>query len=192
MAQMERNVNLEEIDSDALFGIDALKGQSILQKILFFTCLGLGIIANVCMPMFLNTPRAVCVLIFLGLIMIGIAFGCNYTQDMTYGQYLYCYFFKPVKILRYESTEDIVRIKKKAEELKKEEELQRRKEKNADPRAQKKLLIRLLVFVLVMAVAVISVIIYVRLIRPESYHHEVIIEEEVDVEREEQTEILAE
>ena len=25
MAQMERNVNLEEIDSDALFGIDALK-----------------------------------------------------------------------------------------------------------------------------------------------------------------------
>ena len=192
MAQMERNVNLEEIDSDALFGIDALKGQSILQKILFFACLGLGIIANVCMPMFLNTPRAVCVLIFLGLIMIGIAFGCNYTQDMTYGQYLYCYFFKPVKILRYESTEDIVRIKKKAEELKKEEELQRRKEKNADPRAQKKLLIRLLVFVLVMAVAVISVLIYVRLIRPESYHHEVIIEEEVDVEREEQTEILAE
>lgn len=37
MAQMERNVNLEEIDSDALFGIDALKGQSILQKIIFFT-----------------------------------------------------------------------------------------------------------------------------------------------------------
>ncbi len=184
MAQMERNVNLEEIDSDALFGIDALKGQSILQKILFFACLGLGIIANVCMPMFLNTPRAVCVLIFLGLIMIGIAFGCNYTQDMTYGQYLYCYFFKPVKTLRYESTEDIVRIKKKAEELKKEEELQRRKEKNADPKAQKKLLIKLLVFVLVMAAAVISVLIYVRMIRPKSYHHEVIIEEEVELEQE--------
>ena len=47
MAQMERNVNLEEIDSDALFGIDALKGQSILQKIIFFTCLGAGIVANV-------------------------------------------------------------------------------------------------------------------------------------------------
>ena len=36
MAQMNRNVNLEEIDSDALFGIDALKNQSILQKIVFF------------------------------------------------------------------------------------------------------------------------------------------------------------
>ena len=33
MAQMNRNVNLEEIDSDALFGIDALKNQSLLQKI---------------------------------------------------------------------------------------------------------------------------------------------------------------
>lgn len=64
MAQMERNVNLEEIDSDALFGIDALKGQSILQKIIFFTCLGVGIVANVCMPMFLGTPRAVCIFIF--------------------------------------------------------------------------------------------------------------------------------
>lgn len=59
MVQMERNVNLEEIDSDALFGIDALKGQSLLQKIIFFSCLLLGIVANVCMPMFLHTPRAV-------------------------------------------------------------------------------------------------------------------------------------
>ena len=36
MAQMNRNVNLEEIDADALFGIDALKNQTILQKIAFF------------------------------------------------------------------------------------------------------------------------------------------------------------
>ena len=36
MAQMNRNVNLEEIDSDALFGIDALKNQSINKKIIFF------------------------------------------------------------------------------------------------------------------------------------------------------------
>ena len=29
MAQMKRNVNLEEIDSDALFGISALKNQTV-------------------------------------------------------------------------------------------------------------------------------------------------------------------
>ena len=58
MAQMERNVNLEEIDSDALFGIDALKGQSLVQRIVFFGCLSAGILINVCLPMFLGTPRA--------------------------------------------------------------------------------------------------------------------------------------
>ena len=64
MAQMERNVNLEEIDADALFGIDALKGQSLLQKLIFFGCLSAGILINVCLPMFLKVPRAVCVLLF--------------------------------------------------------------------------------------------------------------------------------
>ena len=37
MAQMNRNVNLEEIDSDALFGIEALKNQTLVQKLVFFT-----------------------------------------------------------------------------------------------------------------------------------------------------------
>lgn len=36
MAQMNRNVNLEEIDSDALFGIEALKNQTLVQKLVFF------------------------------------------------------------------------------------------------------------------------------------------------------------
>ena len=57
MAQMNRNVNLEEIDSDALFGIDALKNQSILQKIVFFGCLIIGVLLNVLLPLFFETPR---------------------------------------------------------------------------------------------------------------------------------------
>ena len=180
MAQMERNVNLEEIDADALFGIDALKGQSILQKLIFFCCLLTGIVANVCMPMFLHTPRVVCVFIFLGCILVGIAFGCNYTEDLTYVKYLYCYFFKPVKTLRYESTEDIELIKKRAEELKKEEDLLLKRERNANPREQRKLLVRLLVFVLVIAILLLSALVYVKAVKPKSYHHEVIMEEQVE------------
>ena len=180
MAQMERNVNLEEIDADALFGIDALKGQSILQKLIFFCCLLAGIVANVCMPMFLHTPRVVCVFIFLGCILVGIAFGCNYTEDLTYGKYLYCYFIKPVKTLRYESTEDIELIKKRAEELKKEEDLLLKRERNANPREQRKLLVRLLAFVLVMAILLLSALVYVKAVKPKSYHHEVIMEEQIE------------
>ena len=64
MAQMNRNVNLEEIDSDALFGIDALKNQSILQKIVFFGCLIIGVLLNVLLPLFFETPRILCVVWF--------------------------------------------------------------------------------------------------------------------------------
>ncbi len=182
MAQMERNVNLEEIDTDALFGIDALKGQSLLQKIIFFTCLLLGILANVFMPMFLGTPRAVCIFIFLGLILTGIAFGCNYTQDLTYGKYICCFLFRKPKVLKYESSEDIGNIKKRALELKREEEMLLKRERAADPKAQKRLLIKLIVFLTVMVIAVISALVYVKTMRKTSYHHKVLIKEE-EVER---------
>lgn len=132
------------------------------------------------MPMFLHTPRVVCVFLFLGCILVGIAFGCNYTEDLTYGKYLYCYFFKPVKTLRYESTEDIELIKKRAEELKKEEDLLLKRERNADPKAQRKLLVRLLAFVLIMVILLLSALVYVKAVKPKSYHHEVIMEEQVE------------
>ena len=106
MAQMNRNVNLEEIDSDALFGIDALKNQSILQKIVFFGCVIAGVLVNVLLPLYFETPRIVCILIFLGLLLVGVAIGCNYTEDMTYGKYMFYFFFKPTTPLFYESTED--------------------------------------------------------------------------------------
>ena len=86
MAQMNRNVNLEEIDSDALFGIDALKNQSILQKIVFFGCLIIGVLLHVLLPLFFETPRILCVALFLGLLLIGVAFGCNSTEALAYGQ----------------------------------------------------------------------------------------------------------
>ena len=113
-------------------------------------------------------------------ILVGIAFGCNYTEDLTYGKYLYCYFFKPVKTLRYESTEDIELIKKRAEKLKKEEDLLLKRERNANPREQRKLLVRLLAFVLVMAILLLSALVYVKAVKPKRYHHEVIMEEQVE------------
>lgn len=160
MPQMNRNVNLEEIDSDALFGIDAFTNQTFIQKVVFFGCVLLGVAANVCMPIFLETPRLACIALFLGLLMVGIAFGCNYTEDMTYGKYLYYFFFKPSKHLLYESTEDVERMKKKAEEIKKEEEMKLARQKAADPKAQRALLIKVIAFVLVMVIVVASTFIY--------------------------------
>lgn len=179
MAQMERNVNLEEIDSDALFGIDALKHQTVFQKIVFLGSLGLGVIANVALPLIFKTPRIACIFIFLALIVIGVAVGCNYTQDMTYGKYVYYYFFKPVKTLPFESTEDVELIRKKGKELKAKEEEYLRRQRSADPEAQKKLLRKIGIFILVIVLVIGGALIY-KSVKPKSMHHEAVLEEELD------------
>lgn len=156
MAQMNRNVNLEEIDSDALFGIDALKNQTIFQKIIFFGCVLIGVVANVAMPLIWETPRLVCIFVFMFFLLIGVAFGCNYTEDMTYGKYLYYFFFKPSKDLVFKSTEDIKLVKIRAREIRKEEEMTLNRKKQAEPEAQRKLLIKLVAFVVILAVVLIG------------------------------------
>ena len=180
MAQMNRNVNLEEIDSDVLFGIDALKHQTILQKIIFFGCVIAGVLLNVLLPLFLETPRIVCILIFMALLMVGVAFGCNYTEDLTYGKYLYFFFFKPTQPLFYESTEDVVKIREKAKELQREEELLLRARQQADPAAQRKLLIKLVAFVLVLAIVIGGVFIAKGIKDKNNIHHKADVITEVE------------
>ena len=70
--------------------------------------------------------------------------------------------------------------RKRAEELKKEEDLLLKRERNADPKAQRKLLVRLLAFVLIMVILLLSALVYVKAVKPKSYHHEVIMEEQVE------------
>ena len=136
---------------------------------------------NVCLPLFFEVPRVACVFMFIALLLVGIAFGCNYTEDMTYGKYLYFFFFKPTKHLLYESTEDVERMKKKAEEIKREEEMRLQRQKAADPKAQKKLLMKLVIFILVIVNAIAGAFLYAGN-KDESVKHHTIEEvmEEVD------------
>lgn len=173
MAQMNRNVNLEEIDSDALFGIDALKNQTVIQKIVFFGCVTAGVLVNVLLPLYFETPRIGCILMFLGLLLVGVAFGCNYTEDMTYGKYLYFFFFKPSTALFFNSTEDVDEVRKSAAVIKKEEDMMIRRKEQADPGAQRKLLIKVIVFVVILAAAVGGIFLYGAKIDEGSIHHKV-------------------
>lgn len=173
MAQMNRNVNLEEINSDALFGIDALKNQSIIQKIIFFGCVIGGVLVNVLLPIFYGTSTIACVIMFLSLLLIGVAFGCNYTEDMTYGRYMYYFFFKPTKPLYFESTEDVIMFRERAKELKKEEELLLRQKQQADPKAQKKLLVKVITFVLILVIVIGAVFTYKFKKDKDNIHHNV-------------------
>lgn len=180
MAQMNRNVNLEEIDSDALFGIEALKNQTLVQKIVFFGCVLLGVLANVLLPMFYGTPTIVCIVIFMAFLLVGVAFGCNYTEDMTYGKYLYFFFFKPTKPLGFSSTEDVVKIREKAAVIKREEEMMLRMKQQANPEAQRKLLIKMIAFVVILVVIIGGVFLYAGMKEEEYNHHTVDVEMEAE------------
>lgn len=180
MAQMNRNVNLEEIDSDALFGIEALKNQTLVQKIVFFGCVLLGVLANVLLPMFYGTSTVVCIVIFMAFLLVGVAFGCNYTEDMTYGKYLYFFFFKPTKPLGFSSTEDVVKVREKAAVIKKEEEMMLREKQQANPEAQRKLLIKMIAFVVILAVIIGGVFLYAGMKEEEYNHHTVDVEMEAE------------
>lgn len=171
MAQMNRNVNLEEIDADALFGIDALKNQTLLQKIVFFGCVIAGVLFNVLLPLFFETPRIVCILIFMVLLMVGVAAGCNYTEDMTYGKYLYYFFFKPSTPLYFSSTEDAKKIREAAKQLALEEEMLLKKRQQADPKAQKKLLIKVLAFVVILSILIGAVFVAGHMKDKRNVHH---------------------
>lgn len=173
MTEIRRNVNLEEIDSDALFGIDALKNQTALQKIIFFGSIGGGVLLNVCLPLFFGTSRILCVLLFLGLLVPGIAFGCNYTEDMTYGKYLWCFLFQPGKELLYQPTEDVEAIRERTEEVRKQEEVKLLRARQADPESQKKMLIRLAAFAAAVAVGTGSLFIVHARREAEEIHHTV-------------------
>lgn len=179
MAQMSRNVNLEEIDADTLFGIDALKNQSILQKIVFWGSVIAGVFLNVLLPLYFEISSIICVFIFLGLLLIGVAFGCNYTEDMTYGKYMMYFFFKPTTSLFYQSTEDVEHIREKGLEIKKEEDLAFRRHQQANPKEQKKLLIKVVAFLIVLVISITAAFIYSSIKEKQNLHHSVEIVREV-------------
>ncbi len=126
MPQMERNLDLESVDSDTLFGLEALRHQSIGQKIIFYGSLLAGVLANTLMPKLLHTPGIVNVLVFTLCLLIGIGGGCNYAQDIPYGKYLFLTLFEKKEKLHYQTREDVFMKEKPAEKKEPGEKAQRK------------------------------------------------------------------
>ena len=179
MAQMKRNTNLEEIDADALLGIDALKHQTLLQQIVLYSSVITGVLVNVLLPLFFETPRIICVFIFMALILLGVAIGCNYVDDISYGKYLYYFFFRPNKPLHYHSTEDSTEIKKIAMQLKLEEEMLHHKEQQRNPKEQKKLLIKIITFLVVLGILISAAFVVGHIKDTNNLHHRAEVIKEV-------------
>jgi len=115
--EFERNIDLEEIDSDAPFGIIYLAHQSVAQKIIFFGSATVAAAFFVASQFVFELPFAACFVIEIILGSIGFLFGANQCEYLSIAQYLKLIFFKPIKYAKYVSSEDITLMKDAVERV---------------------------------------------------------------------------
>lgn len=174
MASMNRNTNLEEINTDALMGIPFLMHQTFLQKVLFFGSVILGVVLNVCCISVFQMNALLSVFITLFPLLFGIANGCNYNEDLSLLQYIKLILRKPSKVYYSKSTEDIEYLRAAEERIRMEEMQKRLREQRATPEAQRKLLVKLVVgFVVAIVLFIVLIVVLLSTKSDEVLHHTV-------------------
>ncbi len=98
MATMNRNVNLEEINSEAFMGIPYLNYQSMGQKAVFWgsVCVGIGINLLGTFRWHISSMAAMCLM--MAPLLAGVALGCNYNQDMSLLSFFLLLILKPKEL----------------------------------------------------------------------------------------------
>lgn len=170
MATMNRNVNLEEVNSDAFMGIPFLNHQTVLQKVLFWGSVIAAVAWNIAGTFFLHINANIIIFSTLIPLAFGVAFGCNYNEDLSLIAYLKLILFKPAVVYITKPTEDLEQIKIAATRMDKEAEL-RERQKNVTPEQQRRLLIKLLSGALIVVVLFIIVLIVIASSNEDVLHH---------------------
>lgn len=170
MATMNRNVNLEEINSEAFMGIPFLNYQSVRQKIIFWGSVVLAVIWNILGTFLFHINAGIIIALTLVPLAFGVAFGCNYNQDLSLLEYLKLILFKPATAYYTKPTEDLEQIRVVAARMDKEAELLE-KQKQVTPEQQRKLLIKLLIGVVVGVLLFIIVLIVLIASKEDVLHH---------------------
>ena len=147
--QFERTTNLEEIDSDALFGIEYLAHQTLGQKIILWGNVIIAAFSFILMDMFMHSPFIVTFAVMFVFLTFGVLFGANQSENLTIGGYLKLVFFKPSKHVNFESTEDVSTMKDEAELIKAESAVLEKRENAVTPEGQRRSLIIVIVLIIV-------------------------------------------
>jgi hypothetical protein len=174
MAQMNRNANLEEMDTDAFMGISYLKHQTLVQKIIFIVGIGTAMGINLLGTFVFDINANLTLLIAIIPLLVGVAFGCNFNEDLSIYKYVRLMVAKPSKAYFSKPEEDLVQIRREASQIRRDEEAKHKQEEKMSDEAQKKFLKKVLIGALVMIVAfVIALLIAVSLKNTEELHHTV-------------------
>lgn len=159
MAQMNRNVNLEEISSDATLGIPWLNYQTFGQKLVLIISITISIALYAVDMFVLRVNMVLTMLSFFIPLTVGILFGCNYNEDFSLFNYIKLIIFKPSIKLYSTPIEDIMTIRGNAELIEKAKESESLKSNEASPEMQKKSLLKLIIGVSVFIVFLVVIII---------------------------------
>ncbi len=173
MAIMNRNVNLEEINTDAFMGISYLNHQTIAQKVVFITGIVVGVGLNLLNSFVWNMSPFASLALTLIPLLIGIAFGCNYNEDLTLVKYFALIVSNPVKHYSSKPQEDLEQLRKKAESLKRQEEEKQAKAAQISDEAQRKLLRTMLIVGVIFVVGIVAAVIIINSLKVEEIHHTV-------------------
>jgi len=173
MAIMNRNVNLEEINTDAFMGISYLNFQSVPQKIIFILGVVIAIAINLLGNFLWNINTMAIIGVSLIPLLICVLFGCNYNEDLSLFRYIVLIVSNPVKHLNSKPTEDLESLRNKATLLKQEEEALASKSAMVTNESQRRL-IKVLVFgVIAFIVFIVAFIVAINLLKDEDVHHTV-------------------
>lgn len=161
MAFMNRNVNLEEIDSDAVLGIPFLIHQTLVQKIILVSGLVIGISLFLVGAFVFNLNYVVLIIVSFIPIVVGVLWGGNYNEDLSLAKYVSLSISKPSITLYSKPMEDIEQIRKKASELEKQEQIEKIRSSQT-VEEQKKLFHRILIgfglFTLLLLIVIIVLV----------------------------------
>ena len=128
MASMNRNVNLEEVNTDAFMGISYLNYQSMLQKVVFIGGIVIGIAINLVGTFLLEININVTMILTLVPILSGVAFGCNFNEDLSLIKYFKLLISKPVETFYSKPAEDLEQLHQEVDRIKEEAELKQRQQ----------------------------------------------------------------
>jgi hypothetical protein len=173
MASMNRNVNLEEIDTDSFMGISYLKYQRLSQKIIFLGGIAIALAINIIGTFVFDASINVTLALAIVPLLLGIAFGCNYNEDYSLIRYIILVISKPSKAYYSKPYEDLEQLHNAAERIKEEEELLQKQQERMSDDGQQKLLMRMVIVGVIFVVIIVAAIIIINLMKTDEVHHTV-------------------
>lgn len=173
MASMNRNVNLEEINTDAFMRITYLNYQSLAQKVIFVGGIVVAVGGNLIGTFIFNIGVNVSVFLTFIPLLIGVMFGCNYNEDLSLVRYLKLLISKPSKAYYSRPVEDLEQLHNSAAKIREEEELRKKQQEKMSDEAQKKLLIKIGIGVIIAIFIFIVLVMIVKSTKKDELHHTV-------------------